>query len=232
LIELIPYYHVVHFNYTGGVDNHNEYLKQYGFYNRCVLTITNERSLLEGNCVKIPILEEMMQKVAKVTSVSEKIAKMYNCEYLPNGVDLEFFNPPKNVVVGFIGVKADRKGYSLVEQACKELGLTLKCLFYQGKQIPFSEMPNFYRSIDVLVHPSVSEGCSNVILEALSMNVDVITTKTGIWDKLGTNITIIENDYDNILNVLNNYITRNFIKENYNWEKICRRYKEIYERIV
>jgi glycosyltransferase involved in cell wall biosynthesis len=229
--KLFPQYDIVHFNYTGGVDKHEEYLQRNDFYKKIIMTIVNERSLLTGDCVDVEKLEDMMRKVAKITSVSEKISKIYHCEYLSNGVDTEFFSPPKNIVVGFIGSEETRKGYFHLKEACQELGLTLKTLIYSKIQIPFEDMPTWYRSIDVLVHPSITEGCSNVILEALAMNIPVITRKTGIWDKLGVYVTLIEYDYNNLCETLKKFNSRNFIQRNFNWKHICRRYKEIYEEI-
>jgi glycosyltransferase involved in cell wall biosynthesis len=229
--DILPNFDVIHFNYTGRVDNYAPILEELNIYPKTVLTIVNERSLLTGAYIDIPTLEKMMSKVGKVTSVSEKIAKLYHCEYIPNGVDFEIFPAPKKNMVGFIGSRVERKGFLHLEQACKELGLTLKCLIWKESLISHLEMQEWYRSIDVLAHPSLTEGCSNVVLEALAMNVPVITRKSGIWDKLGGHITIVDDDYNSLYEALEKYSSRSFIESNFNWRNICRRYKEIYDAL-
>lgn len=50
--------------------------------------------------------------------------------------------------------------------------------------VPHDELPGYYRDSDVFVMPSLNEGMSNTILEAISSGLPVITTQTGGTDEL------------------------------------------------
>lgn len=112
---------------------------------------------------------------------------------IPNALDLEEWAPRAPLLerragqpftVGFSGnlktTKERRiKGFDLVAGACERMNLPLLHFGKGQGQIPRAEMPEkFYGQIDVLLHPVLpgKEGCSNVIMEALSLGVPVITT--------------------------------------------------------
>jgi len=120
-----------------------------------------------------------------------QIAKMSDVEtaLIPNGLDLQqwpynYSTRNTRFVVGFtanVTSKQERniKGYDLVAQACKELGVPLLSLQKGVNQIANSDMQGeFYSKIDCLVHPvlEAKEGSSNTIMEALACGVPVITT--------------------------------------------------------
>ncbi len=110
---------------------------------------------------------------------------------IPNGLDLMHFRPKNEIplqngfTVGFAGncvTKAERefKGLDILEEAATRVGVKLKTLQKGRNQIPHDRMvEDFYHQIDCLVHPVApgKEGCSNVIMEALSCGVPVITTR-------------------------------------------------------
>lgn len=50
----------------------------------------------------------------------------------------------------------------------------------QVRRIPFAEMPQFYRSIDLLACTSAAEGTPNPVLEAMAMGIPVVSTDVGI----------------------------------------------------
>lgn len=114
-----------------------------------------------------------------------------NTYFITNGVDLDQFSYCYSVkpigskfVAGFAGsiIKSEYreyKGYDYVVGACENLGIELKQALFKQQQIDQTQMRDlFYAKIDVLVHPTKGEGTSNVIMEALSCGVPVITTKT------------------------------------------------------
>lgn len=116
-----------------------------------------------------------------------------NVHLIANALDLQDWQvlpprpqgDPQEFVVGFAGnisTTQERKikGYDFVEQACERLGLKLLQFGKGEDQIAREDMrAKFYSQIDVLVHPVAAgkEGCSNVIMEALSLGVPVITTR-------------------------------------------------------
>jgi len=50
----------------------------------------------------------------------------------------------------------------------------------QKNRIPFSEMPDFYRGLDVFVCTSSMEGTPNPLLEAMACGIPVVSTDVGI----------------------------------------------------
>lgn len=117
-----------------------------------------------------------------------------NVHMIPNGLDLDKFNPDKKIrsdnspfTIGFAGsVKSSEerevKGLDYAIEAARIANVNLLNIG-RGKnqtQIPHNRMiEDFYSKIDVLVHPvgPGREGSSNVIMEALALGIPVITTE-------------------------------------------------------
>jgi glycosyltransferase involved in cell wall biosynthesis len=127
-------------------------------------------------------------------SLYEILSGLHSRVYLiPNALDVKAWQsltsrPERqghDFAVGFAGSLVNKrerniKGYDLVVDACKQLGVRLVCQTKGDNQIPHESMPeSFYNKIDCLVHPVApgKEGCSNVIMEALTLGVPVITTR-------------------------------------------------------
>ena len=118
------------------------------------------------------------------------IAKMTNKNsfLIPNGLDLDIWKPNqerkwnKRPVVGFCGnirtpYYFEYKGIQFVREACQRLGLELIEALYKDGQIDHDRMmQDFYYKIDILVHPTRGEGCSNTIMEACAAGVPCVTT--------------------------------------------------------
>lgn len=234
--KLIPQYDIIHFNYTGRVDQYYDILERENALKKTILTIVNERSLLEGYAIDVPRFKKMMDSVGAVTAVSKNIAEQYHCTYIPNGVDLDIFQGPKRLVVGFVGNTSENKGFFDLAKACEELGIKLERYTFAKENIPHESMPVWYRSLDVFCHPSLTEGCSNVVLEAMAMDVPVIMRKTGIWKELA-GITIIEDGYEPLYNALREFRnrtqvkTRKLIEKNFRWGEIVKEYAKIYDEV-
>jgi len=115
-----------------------------------------------------------------------------NVHMIQNGLDLDAFSPQrtmaKQFTVGFCGSVTNQKrirykGFSYVDVACETLGMPLNVSAYNARQdapgLPYHKMPVYYRKISCLVHPSMQEGSSNAIMEALACGIPVVTTKVG-----------------------------------------------------
>jgi len=144
-----------------------------------------------------------------------------NTFLIPNGVDLQLFKPRsqrqqpfndnngKPFVVGFVGNIDDQgrkyKGWDYYVQATLRLypGIKTKHALFGREQILHDEMPKkFYHQIDCLVLPSVNEGCSNTVVEALACGVPVLITKVGFHGERlenGVNCLFVKMDIDDII---------------------------------
>lgn len=150
--------------------------------------------------------------------------------YITNGIDREMF-PRKRLRVGHVGpINTGPDGYKggwKVMQACKILGHEfVHGGQYREKQVAQSEMRKFYESIDVLVQPSIGEGCSNPIMEALAMGVRVICTSEGVREDLHNYVTLCTRDVTNIVDCL----TLEHVIED--WSKIAQQHRSLYERLA
>lgn len=127
--------------------------------------------------------------------------------YLPNGVDINFFQPGKvkknalphilsvgrlerqknfeNLITGLSSVNAN---LTIVGNGTRERRLVLlakknKVNLKIIKKVNHSQMPKIYSESDIFVLPSLIEGHPKVLLEAMSSGLPVIVSKTeGIVD--------------------------------------------------
>ena len=174
------------------------------------------------------------------------------CFILPNGVDVDQFTTTgndKEFTIGFSGRtlhKEERmmKGFEFVKVASEIIGAKLKIASNTPEtQIEFKDMPEFYRSIDVLVLPSHSEGCSNTINEALASGVPVITTKIGFHGDISAEgIIFVEREIKSIVDTLNRLRGIKFREsmskkarkwaEDHSWEKLQPLYTNTFFKMI
>lgn len=116
-----------------------------------------------------------------------------NVFFIPNGIDLDEWNPGRLIpriadrpfCVGMAAslrqkAEQDMKGYQLAVEACDLAGVQLHAVGRGMNRVPYDRMiQDFYSQIDVLIHPTGpgKEACSNVIMESLALGVPVITTR-------------------------------------------------------
>jgi glycosyltransferase involved in cell wall biosynthesis len=150
---------------------------------------------------------DLNRKILQVTDAiycsSEKISDIYRNEYgveleiCMDGVDLVAFAPPrfKNVTesplrIGWAGKSKalgnDHKGFNKIvlplihELEINGIKSTLVPADASRRQLSFSEMPKYYRGLDVFLCTSISEGTPNPLLEAAASGVPWISTDVGI----------------------------------------------------
>ena len=149
----------------------------------------------------------------ELKAIADRVNK--NVHLIPNGVDLKLFCPPAKPVekklftIGFAGNiwghGLDYKGYKYVIEASLRMWgeIGIKTCLHAHTQIPHDEMPSrFYHLIDALVLPSIGEGCSNVVMEALACGVPVLLTKVGFHGEMlvdGENCLFISRDTSDII---------------------------------
>ena len=75
-----------------------------------------------------------------------------------------------------IGADSSEKNYpSEVEMLAQRLRLDHQVIFTGERQ----DVPDILREVDIVVHPSLTEGLSNVILEAMAARIPVVATRVG-----------------------------------------------------
>ena len=113
--------------------------------------------------------------------------KNKNIIYMPLCVDHEIFHPKENLkrgvseklTIGFAGnSKRKGKGFELIVDASKKLGskVNFKIATYHGKdRLSYEQMPDFYRSLDILICMSTAEGGPLTAFEAGMCGVPTVS---------------------------------------------------------
>lgn len=136
-------------------------------------------------------LEGFDAVIALSPSLQRRVSAAHpNAVFIPNGLDLGRWSPEsllrgeRPFTAGFAASAAsaaerDVKGVDLAEEAARLADVPLRRVHKGEGQVRHDRMiEDFYSGIDVLVHPVAPgrEGCSNVIMEAVSLGIPVITT--------------------------------------------------------
>ena len=126
-----------------------------------------------------------------------------------------------------------------LERQAANLGLGNRAIFLGDR----GDIPSVLASLDVAVLTSGSESLSNVILEAMAARLPVVAFKVGgnaelVNDQRGTLIAIgNEDDFANAIQRLlsdahlrerQGNSARRFVEENFNLDRVRRRYEELY----
>jgi len=228
-------YDVIQILFSGGIGKIKDYILKYK--DKTFTSLASQRTLdlffdtkedlieIYQNCRGI-----ICQNQRLLEELLEWVDGWDRLHYIPNGVDTTLFN--REFVVGFVGQEKDsnleHKGYFLLKQACEELDIKLKmCYNEYSEVIPLEKMPEFYNQIDCLVIPSISEGCNNPTLEALAMNIPVISTDVGIAEEL-EGVILVDRNVESIKQALRKLSGRIQILEKYTWDKIAEDYMKLY----
>lgn len=230
---------VIHFLYSGGIGIQRTFICANA--GRVFTTLASQRTL---DCCYdrmddlIAIYRASRATVAQNPTLKRNLEALIGAEYagkihyIPNGVDERLFDRP--FVVGYVATDQhgnhQYKGFHLVEQACRELGLDLRRTHnnYPRNVIPHDQMPDFYRQIDCLVLASEGEGCNNPTLEALAMNIPVISTRVGIAEEL-EGVTLVDRNVEAIKAALRKASGRIQILEKYTWATVAQQYHDLYQ---
>lgn len=122
--------------------------------------------------------------------------------------DKSKYHKPRNgvLVVGASGRNSGNKRFNIINSACKKTGCVFRVAEYNGNRLVKEQMPSFYNSIDVLVNVSKSEGQNNGLMEAGSMQIPVIASRTGAAEEMvrdGENGLLIDRTEDALVDALN-----------------------------
>lgn len=185
---------------------------------------------------------------------------------IENGVDTSLFKPrskknSKLIVLG-VGRLISRKGFEYLIKACEELDvevrlvgdgplkeeledlakrLSVRCKFY-GNIEDKKELSEIYSSSDVFCLPSLNEGMSNTVLEAMASGLPLVVTNTGGSKELvRKNGFIVEmknsQDIRDKLNKFSSDLIEEMGKQSRelavkkNWGSVAQDYFDLYEEV-
>lgn len=245
------------------------WVKPYSLYPLFFLTQWKIKQIIRNSIGTITLSEELKENAISFVGKSYKNL-IYK---IPNGFDSELFYPrkksqntvPKLLFVGRLvsqkGVKTllkialelkkqisfeliivgDGPKRKYMESYCRMNNLFPECVFL-GK-IKQSELSEIYAASDLLLAPSVSEGMSLTIIEALSCNLHVVTAnvsgakETIISEEKG--VIVEKNNYKYFTKYIINYLKINHNgkinvnkcdavsnQELYNWNIIANKYSK------
>ena len=171
--------------------------------------------------------------------------------YLPNGVHQDIFRPAP-LRVGYVCRKGEahrtHKGANLIDAAVEKINQMLGSAAVESAPDPGdypdsilspAEMTEYYRSLDVFACASESEGCSNVVLEALACGVPVVSTDVGIARELAfdCDLTVVNRSTEGLFSGILKHITpalqrRNCITQWYDMRIVAKQYEELYQEAM
>jgi L-malate glycosyltransferase len=191
-------------------------------------------------------------------------------EVIPNGVDTEEFKPKNNslnqtIEILSVGRLIPRKGFDYLINALGGLNNVKLTIVGDGPErenleilaqkqkvnlnlrgvVDHDKMAEEYQSGDIFALPSLNEGMSNAILEAMASGLPIITTETGGTEELINNNGFIvkERSAKSIREKIKKYLENpNLIKkhskksreiaEKLSWQKVAQEYYNLYRNIA
>ncbi|WEG15361.1 glycosyltransferase [Alkalihalophilus pseudofirmus] len=151
-------------------------------------------------------VNEVLKKIKKVGAVNPKLSQTIkmispetNVKYVKSFVDSEKFKPlllkktNTNPIftIGWVGnySKLSKNYYTLYHEVKKAFENNKNVKFVEAtkaSRIPHENMPDFYRSLDLLLVTASNEGLPNPAMEAYSTGVPVLATNIGIIKEWAT----------------------------------------------
>lgn len=156
----------------------------------------------------------------KNESIALSLAEASKCEVFPNAVNTKLFHlmdrlelrkrmgiPVDSFVIAFVGWFNERKGILRVVEALKkcggatpvysfligsgELDPNVENVLFKGR-LMHEQIPEYLNAADVFVLPTLREGCSNAVVEAMACGLPVVSSNLPFnWDVLNDTNSIM-----------------------------------------
>lgn len=175
-----------------------------------------------------------------VTQGGTRLTERKGIKYLIKAIHIISSHYPR-IYLKIIGEGDEKES---LENQCRELGIDSRVEFL-GK-IPNQKLPVYYQEASLFILPSLNEGMSNAMLEALASGLPIIATNTGGASEL---VRESQNGFlikmknasdiaDKIMIFLKNKdLCRIYgensrkIAESMSWEKVADKYYEAYKKV-
>lgn len=188
-----------------------------------------------------PRAEESLRDVSvvRLTLGASRVTDRKGIKYL-----IEAINLLKNEYTFSLKVIGEGNAKVRLEQMVQEYRLESRVTFVG--RIPREETLSYYQEADIFVLPSLNEGMSNAMLEALSCGLPLITTRTGGAEELvrdGVNgLLVKQRDAEDLARALRVLvhdvklrarmgIASRTLAESMSWENIAKQYVAVYKKI-
>ncbi len=167
------------------------------------------KSGLENSDIVVALSADLVEMADALFPIHDKSRIIYNSVKQPQNIWAKGRN--SNIVVGCAGIFKYAKGLPYLFKAIGEIvqrhNITLELVGQVRESeaemlewmtdrtdlrdvlvlkpaIPHDEIPNWLRGLDIFVLPSLTEGCPNILMEALAVGLPCIATRTGANDVL------------------------------------------------
>ncbi|MFQ3308541.1 MAG: glycosyltransferase involved in cell wall biosynthesis [Candidatus Nanohaloarchaea archaeon] len=193
-----------------------------------------------------------------------------NIDIIPNGVDVSQFAPRASEKTRFrvltVARLIERKRVGDIIEAVKGLDVELVIVGEGNKKsklkamvskqglddkidfkgyVEHDKLPKIYESADLFVLPSLNEGMSNTLLEAMAAGLPIVTTDTGGTEELidGNGKIVEKENSSEIRSAIRNYIDDPVMHEKHqsrsreiakrmSWENKAEDYMELYRKCI
>lgn len=196
----------------------------YDFFNRERIEKTTDKQIKKTKGITILFVSRLIQGKGLQHIIPELNKINHKCE--------------QEVRLVIVGDGPYRKE---LEKIAEEAGVVSRVSF-EGKR-DREELCQYYRSADLFILPSVSEGMPNVVLEAMSMGLPVLMTPCGGSNELISNnghVVPIENFVDTLIDLCNDERSRSrmgeqsilLVRTKFGWQEKAKDYMKIFEKSV